>query len=58
MRASNWKDRTRVDYGSTGIMRHYTLHPSPTHPHKTSAAIPFDTTAGLAALTKHGIGVI
>ena len=36
---------------------HATSIPRPTS-QKTSAAIPFDTAAGLAALSKHGIGVI
>ena len=44
--------------GSPGIRRHYTPHPFHTTPLKTSAAIPFDTATGLAALSKHGIGVI
>ena len=36
---------------------HATSRPRPTSK-KTSAAIPFDTATGLAALSKHGIGVI
>jgi hypothetical protein len=47
---------------STGIKRHQaTLHAKHIPHHtsiKTSTAIPFDTAAGLAALSKHGIGVI